>query len=177
MLRKDRPRSAQTGWCSRRRLEFIDDSLQTLGYIRREMIANYFACDLSLASMDLTAYQQAGGKIHAEIGEMRPNGTLCPVGIKSGGKPYYMRDPDWRSVFGSTPERQQAWEHIAGEAKDNRQWFTDRRKDWVADHAATSPYQMAEYFGISVDTATREMRAIEGSGRNPTRAKAWEAFT
>lgn len=176
MLRKDRPRSAQTGWVSLRRLEFIDDSLQTLGYIRREMIANYFACDLSLASMDLTAYREAGGKIHAEIGEMRKDGLIRPVGIKSGGKPYYMRDLDWVSVFNSTPERQQAWEYIAGEAKDNRQWFTDRRKDWVADHRDAAPSRMAGYFGIAEDTASREMRAIDASRYSPIRAKAWGAF-
>lgn len=176
MLRKDRPRGKQTSWPSRLRLMFIDDAFQSLGHIRREMIANYFCCDMNLVSMDLTAYQEAGGKIHQEIGVMGEDGKLTPVGIKSGGKPYYMRDPDWVSVFNSTEERQHAWEHIAGEAESNRQWFIDRRKDWVADNFDAAPREMAGYFGITEDTAEREMRAVEASRFDPVRARVWEAF-
>lgn len=174
MLRANRPRSAQTGWVSLRRLEFIDDSLAKLGYVRREYISTYFCCDLSLASMDLTAYQQAGGKIHQEIGEMQADGTVRPVGIKSGGKPYYMRDDDWHSVFNSTPARQHAWEHIAGHASNNRQWFADRRLDWLADHPGATAKDVTTYFGkggTSTLAAYNESLSIV-----PERRKAWEVW-
>lgn len=175
--RASRPRSAQQGWGARLRLTFIDDALAALGHIRREMIADFFNCDLSLASLDLTAYREAGGLLEQRWGVFTPTGTFTEAGAKSGGKPYYFAAPDWEPVFDSTVQRQAAWELIAAPAINNKAWVADRQKDWVADHPHATPREMAAYFGIGEPSATRGILAVEASRHDPRRAKIWGIFS
>lgn len=166
------PRS-NNSWSSNRRVEWLEDTLVTKGYVNRQMLQKHFGIEQSLASMDLRAYRQQGGLIrNASAGETLRDGTVV-VGKKSGGIIYYVPADDWRSVTGTTTERQAAWALLPSRSASHRAWLASVMTAWREDNPVASSDDVVAYFGVGVREAKELIGAVSGKGPSVERGRVW----
>jgi len=161
------PRSDKN-WASKRRAEYIEDTLITQGYVNRASLTEYFGIEKSLGSMDITAYSKRAPLRKATAGEVMPDGTKV-VGYKKGGSLLWLAGEGWKGVTGSTPERRNAWGLLPVASGGAREWFAacvEAAKADVPDN------DLASYFGIT----DKEFAGYPVGEYNAERAKIWEYF-
>lgn len=170
------PRS-NTNWPSRKRQQFIEDALISKGHICRNNLINYFGVERSLASMDLTAYRDAGGPIRTALRSESPVPMKTEIergigaGRPKGSAGYYVHSGG-KWITGSSDARQRAWALLPSGHSKHGDWVAAAYSAWIADNGRDAP-RMATYFGIS---ETQALRAIEtaGPGRGDLeRAGVW----
>jgi len=168
------PRS-NTNWASKRRAEYIEDTLITQGYVNRASLTEYFGIEKSLGSMDITAYSKRAPLRKATAGEVMPDGTMV-VGYKKGGSLLWLAGDGWSGVTGSTPERRKAWGLLPVASGGAREWFTAVMTAWAEDNPLDSVEDAIAYFGITKGEAHGLREVYSLNNPHPERAKIWEYF-